>query len=113
MVLIEAMASARPVVASAVGGAPEIVVDGETGLLVSPGDAVALRDALESLISDPARRARMGEACRRCAPRFTVSAAVDRIERLYVETLAGDVVAGEAVAPNPLSTTADAAGGVR
>jgi glycosyltransferase involved in cell wall biosynthesis len=86
-VAIEAMAAGRPVVASAVGGVPELVTHDETGLLVPPGDAAALRDAIQSLLADPARRARMGEAGRRRARRFTVSDATDRIEQLYAETL--------------------------
>jgi starch synthase len=53
------------VVASAVGGIPEVVVDGETGLLVPPGEPEALARALERLLADPERGARMGQAGRR------------------------------------------------
>jgi len=60
----EAMAHGRPVVATRVGGLAEAVVDGETGLLVAPGDVAALRAALERLLSDPALAARMGAAGR-------------------------------------------------
>ena len=60
----EAMAHGRPVVASAVGGLRELVADGETGLLVPPGDRAALRDAVRSLLADPERRRRMGAAGR-------------------------------------------------
>jgi len=60
----QAMAHARPVVATAVGGLAEAVVDGETGLLVPPGDTVALRQALERLLGDPELRARLGGAGR-------------------------------------------------
>jgi glycosyltransferase involved in cell wall biosynthesis len=60
----EAMAHARPVVATAVGGLAEAVVDGETGLLVPPGDTAALRGALERLLGDPELRARLGAAGR-------------------------------------------------
>ena len=63
--LMEALAAERAVVASRVSGIPELVVDGETGLLVSPGDAVALADAIEVLLDDPALRARLGHAGRR------------------------------------------------
>jgi glycosyltransferase involved in cell wall biosynthesis len=52
------------VVASAVGGLRDLVVDGETGLLVPPGDVAALRGALERLLGDGALRARMGRAAR-------------------------------------------------
>ena len=65
--VLEAMAAGLPVVASAVGGVPELVVDGETGLLVPPGDADALADALERVLGDAELRRRMGEAARRRA----------------------------------------------
>jgi glycosyltransferase involved in cell wall biosynthesis len=60
----EAMAHGRPVVATAVGGLVDAVDDGVTGLLVRPGDAVALREALTGLLSDPDRRSAMGAAGR-------------------------------------------------
>ncbi len=60
----QAMAHGRPVVATAVGGLVEAVVDGETGLLVPPGDVAALRVALERLLGDPDLRARLGAAGR-------------------------------------------------
>jgi glycosyltransferase involved in cell wall biosynthesis len=63
--VLEAMAHGRPVVASAVGGIPELVVDGVTGFLVQPGDVAALRAALERLLADPVLRRRMGRAGRR------------------------------------------------
>jgi glycogen synthase len=68
--VLEAMAHGRPVVASAVGGIPELVEDGVTGFLVPPGDVSALRAALERLLADPVQRRRMGrEARRRVAAR--------------------------------------------
>jgi glycosyltransferase involved in cell wall biosynthesis len=60
----EAMAHARAVVASDVGGLRDLVVDGETGLLVPPGDVTALREALERLLGDPELRRRLGAAAR-------------------------------------------------
>jgi glycosyltransferase involved in cell wall biosynthesis len=60
----EAMAHARPVVASNVGGLRDLVVDGETGLLVPPGDVAALRSALERLVGDENLRRRLGAAAR-------------------------------------------------
>lgn len=60
----EAMAHGRPVVASAVGGLRELVADGETGLLVPPGDRAALGEAVRALLADPERRRRMGAAGR-------------------------------------------------
>jgi colanic acid/amylovoran biosynthesis glycosyltransferase len=62
VVLMEAMASGLPVVASSLSGIPELVVDGETGLLTSPGDPAALADALRTLHDDPALRRRLGAA---------------------------------------------------
>jgi glycosyltransferase involved in cell wall biosynthesis len=61
-VLVEAMWLGRPVVATAVGGSPEAVEDGVTGLLVAKRDAPGLAAAVGALLRDPARRARMGEA---------------------------------------------------
>jgi glycosyltransferase involved in cell wall biosynthesis len=84
---MEAMASGTPVVASAIGGIPDLVQHGETGLLVPPGDSPALRRALHALLNDPPLRARMGEAARRRATAFTLSRAADRIEAVYREVL--------------------------
>lgn len=64
LVCAEAMSHARPVVASAVGGLLDMVVDGETGLLVPPGDPVALRAALDRLLADSELRRRLGSAAR-------------------------------------------------
>ena len=63
-VIIEAMATARPVVSTRLAGIPESVVDGETGLLVSPGDTVALAEALSRLIEDAKLRFHYGRAGR-------------------------------------------------
>ena len=82
--VLEAMAAGLPVVATAVGGAPEVVVDGVTGLLVPPRDPQALAQAIAGLLSDPERRRRMGRAGReRAAAHFRVEQMVERTERLY------------------------------
>jgi glycosyltransferase involved in cell wall biosynthesis len=65
--ILEAMAAGLPVVATAVGGVPELVVDGETGLLVPPGNAEALEAAVRKVVEDGALRRRMGVAGRRRA----------------------------------------------
>jgi L-malate glycosyltransferase len=86
--VLEAMAAATPVVATAVGGTREAVVDGETGLLVPPGDTGALATAIESVLSDPARRASMGAAGRERARRYyQATSVVPALEGLY-ESLA-------------------------
>jgi 2-deoxystreptamine N-acetyl-D-glucosaminyltransferase/2-deoxystreptamine glucosyltransferase len=58
------MAHGRAVVATAVGGLPDMVVDGETGLLVPPGEPAALRAAIDRLLADPGLRGRLGAAAR-------------------------------------------------
>jgi glycosyltransferase involved in cell wall biosynthesis len=63
-VVVEAMLASRPVVATRTGGVPEVVTDGETGLLVPPGDVQALRHALERLLADSGLRERLGRAGR-------------------------------------------------
>ncbi len=85
--LIEAMAAGVAVVSTAVGGVPDIVEDGVTGLLVPPGDVARLAAALLALSANPSRRAAMGAAGRRHAARhFMHGRLVDDIERLYRDT---------------------------
>jgi glycosyltransferase involved in cell wall biosynthesis len=82
--ILEAMAAGLPVVATAIGAIPEQVLDGETGLLVPPGDAAALADALATLIDSPARRAAMGAAGHaRFAAHFSIEATAERFAALY------------------------------
>jgi glycosyltransferase involved in cell wall biosynthesis len=84
MVALEAMERARPVIASSVGGLPEIVADGETGLVVPPGEAEALADAIVTLAGDLPRAAEMGRAGRaRALSEFTPERCVERVEALY------------------------------
>jgi glycosyltransferase involved in cell wall biosynthesis len=86
----EAMAAGRPVVASAVGGLLDLVVDGETGLLVPPREVGALRVALERLLGDADLRRRMGEAGReRIREHFTWPAVTDLTIQAYEDALAG------------------------
>ena len=86
-VVIEAMQAGTPVVASRTGGIPDLVVDGETGVLVRHSDAQVLADAISSLLVDPARASRMGAAGARRSLQFTASAVVPRIEEAYREVL--------------------------
>lgn len=84
MVALEAMERGRPVIASAVGGLPEIVEDGRTGLLVPAGDAEALARAILELAGDPGRAAAMGAAGRaRALETFSQERCTDRIEAIY------------------------------
>jgi glycosyltransferase involved in cell wall biosynthesis len=82
-VVIEAMAMGKPVIASRIGGMPDLIADGETGVLVPPGDAAALRAAIDRLLVDGETRERLGRAAAQRVPRFHVSAVVPRIERVY------------------------------
>ncbi|MEA3407267.1 MAG: glycosyltransferase [Chloroflexota bacterium] len=87
--ILEAMAAGLPVVATRVGGVPEVVVDGETGLLVPPGDPDALAQAILRLLRDPDLRHRMGQAGRaRVAEHFSVEQMVRKTEALYERLLA-------------------------
>jgi glycosyltransferase involved in cell wall biosynthesis len=82
--VIEAMAAARPVVATAVGGIPDAVRHGETGLLVRPGDADGLAAAIGALLEDPARAAALGEAGRHVArAEFHVDVVIPGLVALY------------------------------
>ena len=90
MVALEAMERGRPVIASAVGGLPEIVDEGRTGLLVPPGDVEALVRAIAELADDPARAAGMGQAGRaRALDGFSQERCTERIAVLYETALAG------------------------
>lgn len=87
--IVEAMSAGRPVVATAVGGVPDVVVEGETGLLVPAGSPEPLGDAILALLRDPARRASMGAAgARRARARFHASAVVQQLQALYDDFLA-------------------------
>lgn len=82
--LIEAAACGRPVVASDVDGIPEVVVDGETGLLVPVGDEAALSDRVTALLDDEPRRLRMGERARaRAEDRFSAHRWAERLHEVY------------------------------
>lgn len=84
LVVLEAMEAEVPVVASAVGGLPDQIRHEEEGLLVPPGDPVALGDALRRLLRDPAFARRLGEAGhRRAASEFGYEAMVRKVETVY------------------------------
>jgi glycosyltransferase involved in cell wall biosynthesis len=103
--LLEAMKAGVPVVASRVGGVTEIVEDGRTGLLVTPGDAPALAHAVERLLGDPAARARLASNARRhVLERHDVSVMVDGHQNAFRDSLR------RAQEPEPRGGRADAAG---
>jgi glycosyltransferase involved in cell wall biosynthesis len=90
LAVMEYMESARPIVATRVGGVPDLIEDGVHGLLVEPGDAPALTAAIRRLLSDREAARRMGEAARERRRReFTVDLMVRRFETLYERLVEG------------------------
>jgi glycosyltransferase involved in cell wall biosynthesis len=88
--VVEAMAMGKAVVATTTGGLPEVVVQGETGLLVPPGDVESLAASVVSLLQDRVRREQMGRnGSARAHERFSLDASVAQVEQLYGEVLAG------------------------
>ena len=88
-VLLESMAAGAPVVATRVGGTPEALIDGETGLLVPPGDTGAIVASVSQLLDDPALARRLGIAARRViSEQFSVERMVTATQDLYAELLA-------------------------
>ncbi|MBI4712555.1 MAG: glycosyltransferase family 4 protein [Planctomycetes bacterium] len=84
IVLLEAMASAKPVIASRVNGIPEVVVDGKTGLLVPPANPSALSDAIIKLAADKTLAQKMGAAgYERVKDLFTIEQMIGKIDNLY------------------------------
>lgn len=89
IVALEAMASGRPVIASKIGGLPELIADGETGILVRPGDPGALRAAIVRLLNDRDLREQMGRAAVAHVTQFHVSRVAPLVERAYTRVLRG------------------------
>jgi glycosyltransferase involved in cell wall biosynthesis len=90
LVILEAMAQEKPFVATSVGGIPEIVRDGDTGLLVPPGDADALAAALLSLLDDPSLAARLATRARALVQgEFSLASFRQRSRALYRSLFAG------------------------
>jgi len=86
LTILEAMASGLPTVASNVGGIPEAIEDGVSGLLVPPGDARRLAEALSLLLRDAAARVRIGHAAHACVLRsFVLDQQVSSTEKMYLE----------------------------
>jgi glycosyltransferase involved in cell wall biosynthesis len=107
--LIEALAAARPVVATRVGGVPDLIEAGRNGLLVPPRDSAALAAALDELLADPARQAALGRAGRvDVARQFGAARLVADVDALYTTLLAERGV--RPAAPAGQGATAPAAG---
>lgn len=87
IVALEAAAAGKPAIVSDIGGLGDIVVDGETGLLVPAGDLGALRSALATLLADTQLRARMGKAATARAKHFSPEAVVPQFEAAYEDAL--------------------------
>lgn len=95
VVLIEAMACARPVVAHDIPGVRSVVNDSEDGLLVSPGDAAGLAESIELLLEGPRRRRRMGQRGRaRVEEEYAWRKIIARLEHVYEEVLADGKIGG-------------------
>ncbi|MGC8839709.1 MAG: glycosyltransferase, partial [Anaerolineae bacterium] len=89
-ILCEAMAAGRPAVATAVGGVPDMVADGETGFVVPPGDPEALAERISRLLKDEALRHRMGAAAReRALARWWPPRVAEQYRALYWEVAEG------------------------
>ena len=89
IVILEAFAVGRPVVAAAVGGIPEAVIHGQTGLLCQPGDAEALADQIATLLASPTQAAEMGKAARRYAETaFSPARHLDQLIQVYESAIA-------------------------
>lgn len=86
-VLVMAMALGKPIVATRVGGVPELLGQGEAGILVPPGDATAIADAVNALLADPRRAGALGEAGRRRALGYSAEAMIAALAKLYREVM--------------------------
>jgi glycosyltransferase involved in cell wall biosynthesis len=90
LVIIEAMLAGLPVVATRVGGVPELIEEGVTGLLVPPGNPVELARALRALLDDESLRRRMGEAGKkRALELFTLDRMIEQYQQLYKGVIEG------------------------
>ncbi len=86
-VVHEAMSKGKPMIGTTPGGHTDMILEDETGYLIKPGDAEALRDAMQRLIDDPDLRERLGVAARERSKMFTSEYSVPRFEQLYYEVI--------------------------
>jgi glycosyltransferase involved in cell wall biosynthesis len=105
-VILEAMASARPVVSTRLAGIPELVVDGQTGMLAPPGDSTALAHALEQLLRDPELRLRFGHSGRaRIEQDFRIEQTVAPLINLFQKNSAKPVKSNQSRASHSEAAT--------
>jgi glycosyltransferase involved in cell wall biosynthesis len=109
-VLLEAMAAGRPIVASRVGGIPDLVQHGDNGFLVPPGNEHELAERISELLADPALGAHMGAMGRVRCREFGVGAMAAKLDRLYSGLLAPEIVTMEEPVPEPLRGAPAASG---
>jgi glycogen synthase len=102
IVNLEAMAAGKAVIASRTGGVPEIVADGETGMLVPPDDAAALAGAMRRVAGDEALRERLGNGGRARVQRFTWDSVASQYRQIYESALAGRRGASAGMVPTPV-----------
>ncbi|MBC7784022.1 MAG: glycosyltransferase family 4 protein [Burkholderiales bacterium] len=105
IVNLEAMASGVALVSTRVGGIPEIVIDGKTGLLVEPGSSDQLADALARLLADPALRASLADAGRARAAEFDWSRINEQFRGIYSSLLKTPISVSPLGAPLPIGAT--------
>lgn len=95
LAVIEASAAGLPIVATAVDGTPEVVIDGETGYLVPPAESEALGKSIVELLQNPARRKLLGSAAaKRAREHFDLAAQISATEKVYVHLSRHDVTSG-------------------
>ena len=105
MAMLEAMAAGVPVVATRVGGTPELIEDGVTGLLVESGNPLAVAERIVELLQDPARARAIAETARRCVhERFSLKRMVEQHEAVYVEAGSWKLETGKGAEDPPASS---------
>ncbi|RMH69487.1 MAG: glycosyltransferase [Actinomyces sp.] len=107
--VLEAMALAKPVIGTDIGGIPDLVVHGRTGIIVPPRDGDAVGDAVEALLTSPALAASYGRAGEAHAENFTVGAVADRLEGVYARAIARRRAGGREPRPSRSPDRAEAA----